>query len=55
VLEADSSVGALSDSDRTLTIAGVAGQWAYPAADTLMGAKYAARAFVRRVEACRSR
>jgi hypothetical protein len=55
VLEADSTVRALSDGERTLAIAGVAGQWAYPAADTLMGAKYAARGFVRRVEACRSR
>jgi hypothetical protein len=55
VLAADSTVRALSDGERTLAIAGVAGQWAYPAADTLMGAKYAARAFARRVQACRSR
>lgn len=55
VLQPDSTVGALSDSDRTLAIAGVAGQWAFPAADTLTGAKYAARGFLRRVKACRSR
>ena len=55
VLEPDSTVAALTGPDRTLAIAGVAGQWAFPAADTLMGAKYAARGFVRRVEACRSR
>jgi cation diffusion facilitator CzcD-associated flavoprotein CzcO len=55
VLQPDSTVGPLSDSDRTLAIAGVAGQWAFPAADTLTGAKYAARGFLRRVKACRSR
>ena len=42
-------------SYRTLSIAGVAGQWAYPAADTLAGMKYAARRFLRRVKACRTR
>ena len=55
VLDPDSTVGSLTDGERTLAIAGVAGQWAFPAADTLMGAKYAARRFLRRVEACRSR
>jgi cation diffusion facilitator CzcD-associated flavoprotein CzcO len=55
VLDPDSTVGSLTDRERTLAIAGVAGQWAFPAADTLMGAKYAARSFLRRVEACRSR
>jgi cation diffusion facilitator CzcD-associated flavoprotein CzcO len=54
-LEPDSTVGSLTDGERTLAIAGVAGQWAFPAADTLMGAKYAARGFLRRVMACRSR
>ena len=39
----------LTDGERTLAIAGVAGQWAFPAADTLMGAKSAARGFVRKV------
>jgi cation diffusion facilitator CzcD-associated flavoprotein CzcO len=55
VLDPDSTVASLTNADRTLAIAGVAGQWAFPAADTLMGAKYAARGFLRRVEACRSR
>jgi hypothetical protein len=53
VLDADSTVGALTDDVRTLSIAGVAAQWAFPAADTIAGAKYAARAFRRRV--CRTR
>jgi hypothetical protein len=55
VLEPDSTVGSLTDGERTLAIAGVAGQWAFPGADTLMGAKYAARGFLRKVTACRSR
>jgi hypothetical protein len=49
VLEPDSTVPALTDERRTLTLAGVAAQWAFPAADTISGAKYAARAFLRRV------
>jgi hypothetical protein len=52
-LAPDSTVPALTDDRRTLSIAGVAGQWAFPAADTIAGAKYAARAFTRRV--CRTR
>jgi cation diffusion facilitator CzcD-associated flavoprotein CzcO len=55
VLAPDSTVPAVTDSTRTLALAGVAGQWAFPAADTLMGAKYAARGFLRRVLACPSR
>jgi hypothetical protein len=55
VLAADSTVPRLTDSGRTLTLAGVPGQWAFPAADTLAGAKYAARRFLRRVNACRTR
>jgi cation diffusion facilitator CzcD-associated flavoprotein CzcO len=55
LLEPDSTVGGLTDASRTLSLAGVAGQWAFPAADTLVGAKYAARGFLRRVLACRSR
>ena len=51
-LARDCSVPALTDGERTLAIAGVAAQWAYPAADTLVGAKYAARNFLRRVKAC---
>ena len=53
VLDRDSTVSALTDARRTLSLAGVAGQWAFPAADTIAGAKYAARAFARR--ACRTR
>jgi cation diffusion facilitator CzcD-associated flavoprotein CzcO len=53
VLDPDSTVPSLTDSTRTLSVAGVAGQWAFPAGDTIAGAKYAARAFSRRV--CRTR
>ncbi len=53
VLDPDSTVAALTDDTRTLAIAGVAGQWAFPAADTVAGAKYAAHVFRRR--ACRTR
>ncbi len=52
-LAADSTIPQLTNDSRTLSIAGVAGQWAFPAADTIAGAKYAARAFTRRV--CRTR
>lgn len=55
VLAPDSTVPSLTDATRTLSIAGVAGQWAYPAADTLVGMKYAARRFLRRVVRCRTR
>jgi len=55
VLAPDSTVPKLTDENRTLSIAGVAGQWAYPGADTLVGARYAARGFLRRVKACRTR
>jgi hypothetical protein len=51
-LASDSTVAELSDRTRTLAIAGAAAQWAYPAADTLMGARYAAHHFERR---CRTR
>jgi hypothetical protein len=53
VLASDSTVPALTDDRRTLSLAGVAAQWAFPAADTIAGAKYAARAFARHV--CRTR
>lgn len=53
VLAPDSTVPGVTDDRRTLSIAGVAGQWAFPAADTIAGAKYAARAFSSRV--CRTR
>lgn len=52
VLDPDATVPALTDASRTLAVAGVAAQWAYPAADTLMGARYVAHAFARR---CRTR
>jgi hypothetical protein len=52
VLDPDSTVAALTDETRTLAIAGVPAQWAFPAADTIAGAKYAAHAFRRR--ACRT-
>ncbi|HZR96347.1 MAG TPA: FAD-dependent oxidoreductase [Gaiellaceae bacterium] len=52
VLDRDSTVPALSDGRRALALAGVAGQWAFPAADTLVGAKYAARGLLAR---CRTR
>ena len=55
MLAPDSTVPGLTDGRRTLAVAGVQGQWAYPAADTLMGMKYAARRFLRRVQACRTR
>jgi hypothetical protein len=48
VLAPDSTVPALTDASRTLALAGVQAQWAYPAADTLMGARYAAHGFLRR-------
>ena len=51
-LAPDSTVPALTDATRTLALAGVAAQWAFPAADTIAGAKYAAHAFLRR---CRTR
>jgi cation diffusion facilitator CzcD-associated flavoprotein CzcO len=55
VLAPDSTVPALTDATRTLSLAGVSAQWAYPAGDTLMGMKYAARRFARRVVSCRTR
>jgi cation diffusion facilitator CzcD-associated flavoprotein CzcO len=54
-LAPDCTVPAVTDETRTLALAGVAAQWAYPAADTLVGAKYAARRFLRRVQACPTR
>ena len=55
VLAPDGTVPALTDASRTLSLTGVPAQWAYPAADTLVGMKYVARRFLRKVEACRSR
>jgi cation diffusion facilitator CzcD-associated flavoprotein CzcO len=53
VLSNDSTVPSLTDDNRTLALAGVAAQWAFPAADTIAGAKFAARAYLRRI--CRTR
>jgi cation diffusion facilitator CzcD-associated flavoprotein CzcO len=47
VLRPDSTVPGLP---HTLSLAGIAGQWAFPPADTIAGAKYAAHAF-----SCRTR
>jgi cation diffusion facilitator CzcD-associated flavoprotein CzcO len=55
VVDPDSTVPALSDATRTLALAGAPGQWAFPAADTLAGARYAGHWFLRRVKACRTR
>jgi cation diffusion facilitator CzcD-associated flavoprotein CzcO len=55
VVAPDCSVPALTDETRTLSLAGAPAQWAHPAADTVVGAKYAARAFLRRVKACPTR
>jgi cation diffusion facilitator CzcD-associated flavoprotein CzcO len=52
-LAPDSTIPTLTDATRTLSLAGVAGQWAFPPADTIAGAKYAAHAFANRV--CRTR
>jgi cation diffusion facilitator CzcD-associated flavoprotein CzcO len=55
VLADDSTVPALTDGTRTLSLAGAPAQWAYPAADTLVGMKVAARQFARRVRSCPTR
>jgi hypothetical protein len=55
VLADDSTVPALTDATRTLSLAGVPAQWAFPAADTLVGMKVAARGFLRRVQRCPTR
>jgi len=55
VLAPDSTVAELSDRTRTLSLAGSPAHWAFPAADTLAGGKYAARAFLARVKACPTR
>ena len=55
VLGPDSTVPALTDETRTLALAGVPAQWAFPGADSLSGARYAAHGFLRRIQACRTR
>lgn len=55
VVDPDATVPGLTDSTRTLALAGAPSQWAFPAADTLAGAKYAARRFLRAVRRCPTR
>jgi cation diffusion facilitator CzcD-associated flavoprotein CzcO len=55
VLAPDATVPEVTDATRTLALSGVPAQWAYPAADTLVGMKYIARRFLRRVKACPTR
>ena len=55
VLADDSTVPGLTDATRTLALAGVPGQWVFPASDTLVGMKVAARRFCRRVISCPTR
>jgi cation diffusion facilitator CzcD-associated flavoprotein CzcO len=55
VLADDCTVPALTDATRTLGLAGAPAQWAFPAADTLAGARYAAHGFLRRIRRCRTR
>jgi cation diffusion facilitator CzcD-associated flavoprotein CzcO len=55
VLDSASTVPRLSDSRRTLGVAGAPAQWAFPGADTLAGARYAAHGFLRRIRSCRTR
>jgi cation diffusion facilitator CzcD-associated flavoprotein CzcO len=54
-LEPDGAVQTLSDDTRSLALAGAVAQWAFPAADTLAGARYVAHGFLRRVASCRTR
>jgi hypothetical protein len=49
VLGPDSTVPQLTDGTRTLALAGAPAQWAFPAADTLVGMKVAARGFLGRL------
>jgi cation diffusion facilitator CzcD-associated flavoprotein CzcO len=55
VVGPDCTVPALTDGERTLALAGVPAALGFPAADTLVGAKYAARGFLRRILSCRTR
>jgi cation diffusion facilitator CzcD-associated flavoprotein CzcO len=55
VVGPDCTVPALTDEERTLGLAGVPAALGFPAADTLVGAKYAARGFLRRILRCRTR
>ena len=55
VLGPDSTVPGLTDQSRTLAVAGAPAQWAFPGADTLMGARYAGHRFLQRIKACHTR
>jgi hypothetical protein len=55
VLADDATVPGLTGATRTLAVAGAQAQWAYPAADTLVGMKYVARRFLTRIGRCRTR
>jgi hypothetical protein len=55
VLAEDGTVPALTDRTRTLALAGAPAQWAFPAADTLAGARYVGHGFLRRIKACPTR
>jgi hypothetical protein len=55
VLEPDGAVPGLTDKTRTLALAGAPAQWAFPASDTLAGARYIAHGFLRRVGSCPTR
>ncbi len=55
VLAPDATVPALTDGKRTLALVGAPAQWAFPAADTLAGARYVGHGFLRRIESCRIR
>jgi cation diffusion facilitator CzcD-associated flavoprotein CzcO len=55
VLSPDSTVPELTDETRTLSLAGIPAQWAFPAADTLAGARYVAHGFLKRVQRWRTR
>jgi cation diffusion facilitator CzcD-associated flavoprotein CzcO len=52
VLDSDGTVPALTGPHRTLALAGVPAQWAFPAADTLAGMRYVGHRFLCR---CRTR
>jgi hypothetical protein len=56
VLDPDGTVPGLTDESRTLALAGAPAQWAFPAADTLAGARYVGHGFLTRIQrACRTR
>jgi cation diffusion facilitator CzcD-associated flavoprotein CzcO len=52
VVGPDGSIPSLTDATRTLALAGAPAQWAFPAADTLAGARYVGHGFLRRIKAC---